>query len=179
MRQTLTSIIVVSVLAGCGTNPSTDSPDHPPALVPAIDRFAIRPGVGLGQIMLGSTQEAVREAFGEPDRMNGPLAWEYLAHGFAVGFDKQGNLLAIFAGDGCLRGDPPAISPLVDAFKGRTATGLGMRSSRVKVEADLGPPDGEQKQEDFVSLTYEKLGVRLRFLKDELIYVTLVPPARK
>lgn len=177
MRQKLAWVLIAFALTGCATGGRVDAPEVRAAPAPATDRLAIRPGEGLGGLRFGSTQDAVRDAFGEPDRKSGPSAWEYLSHGLAVVFEREGRVRAVLAGDGCLRGDPPAVSPLVDAFKGKTAKGVGMRSPRADVEAEFGAPDREQKREDFVILSYGELGLSFTFFKDELIYITMKPPA--
>ena len=95
--------------------------------------MVIEPGVGMGSIKLGMPMDEVIEILGEPEIRTGS-ALQYLKGGFAIlpGGDTE-TVGAIMIGDS-------GGGVLVDAFKCRTQTGIGMGATREKIIESLGEP---------------------------------------
>jgi hypothetical protein len=174
VRSIRTVICVLGALLAlsCSSVPRESAPRATGTVGPQDD-FVVRPNDGLGPVKFGSTQDQVRDACGEPDRGADGQAWEYLSRGFAVVFDKPGNVRSICCGDGCLRGSPPTVSPLVAAFKARTAQGVGMGSSRAMIESAFGKTEAEQPAPDYLVLTYPKIGTRFTLYQGKLIHIMM------
>jgi hypothetical protein len=137
------------LLSGCDPK-ATPSADMHPDDGPQI----IEPGKGMGKIRLGMATTQIVEQIGEPQRKTSN-SLEYTDHGFAVMPDAEGFARVIMCGD--VTGSR---GPLVAKFKGRTASGIGMGSTREEALKAFGQPTTEETHPGGrVSLDYKNLGM--------------------
>lgn len=135
----------------------------------ALRGEALEPGVGFGDLRVGSTQAEVEALVGPPERRQGD-AWEYPACGFAVVFDREGRAQRIFGGDGT--GGGPE---LAERFTVRTEGGVGIGSSRQEVVSAFGEPAEARAEADHEWLSYPGEGIQW-LLRDGVVrHVTIHP----
>jgi hypothetical protein len=165
-------LAALTLIAGCSTpqrnNLPTDSRVEVPASIPSP---SVRFDDGYS-VSLGMSEGDLISRFGPPQRSSATAA-EFLSRGFAVIFDKQRNVVAIFGGDACLRGSPPTESPLVAAFQSAKVEGLRIYASPADVEARLGRAKAEHLADGIVSLTYAERGLTFTLRDDRVVYVMI------
>lgn len=89
----------------------------------------VRPGVGVGPILLGATTAEVRAVLGQPDEHH-ERVYVYTRR-MKVSFDDDNTVGAIYLSSG-----PDFVKPV--SFSARTAEGIGFGSTRAEVNAWLG-----------------------------------------
>lgn len=137
---------------------------------PALRGEALEPGVGFGDLRVGSTQAEVEALLGPPESRQGD-AWEYPTCGFALVFDRAGRAQRIFGGDGTGGG-----AELAERFTARTEGGVGMGSSRQEVVAAFGEPAEARAEADHEWLSYPGDGIQWLLRKGVVRHVTIHPP---
>jgi hypothetical protein len=134
----------------------------------------ITPKVGIGPIKFGLTKKDVEEVLGKPYRVTGQ-AHEYQHLGFAVIFDKQDKVGAILGGAWCEISDI-----LLDVFKGVTAKGIKLRSTKQQVISAYGKPSKTNiigaNNMDFEVLKYDSLRTDFALRKGKIVHITLKRP---
>lgn len=132
----------------------------------------IVPRVSVGKVKAGMTPAQVVAELGESQTKQGKIL-NYVRSGFSVIPNRDGVVVVVMCGD------PSSIdSPLVKAFTGRTAEGIGMRSTRDEVLKAYGKPDETDTPEPgHERLKYDDLGLAfiLQDLKVHHITVNLRP----
>jgi hypothetical protein len=124
----------VLLLAGC-----SDRTQNGTGATSTNAPILIEPKISVGKVHAGMTASDVVAALGEPQRRSGN-ALEYTSLGFAVVPNREGRIEVVMCGDVTgLNG------PLVKAFTGRTAEGIGMNSTRDEIVKAYGLPDDSQR----------------------------------
>ena len=158
--------VAISLLSSCA---SSQSPEAWEERIRASARsnppLLVVPGQSVGNIFLGMTRSDVRGILGP--RRGDQAPWEYLTRGYALIFSDDG-VAAILGGAGC-----PPDSALVDAFKGRTAEGLGMGSSRAQILAAFGEPQRDRRSGDAEYLTYSRIGIEFSLWRGTVSHMTI------
>jgi hypothetical protein len=152
--------VVALFWGGCASSPGSG---------PQPNGF-VCPGQGYGAVRLGMTREEVVAAIGQPELKVSSAAYQY-ADGFAVVFDRSFRVSSIMCGGWC-EGD----KPMVDRFRGSTASGIGMGSSSSTVRKAYGAPEGLRTVEgdpNFSVMEYPSLGVAFAFRHDRLVKITV------
>ncbi len=143
---------------------------HLPPLAPsdpdATTGFRIEPGIGIGNVRFGMTQEQVVEALGRPDKI-----WDYPPHrevtlvyrprGLEVSVREDGGVVAVECSAECF-------APGARPFAGHTTTGVGMGSSWQEIRDAYGEPDqktGENANGDPFSIFYDSLELEFNIRK--------------
>lgn len=93
------------------------------------ESWVVRPGVGVGPIVLGATPEQVRQILQAPDQIH-ERTYVY-ARSMRITFREDDTVRAIY-----LSGGPDFAKP--EPFAARTAGGIGFGSTRAEVDAWLG-----------------------------------------
>jgi outer membrane lipoprotein-sorting protein len=132
----------------------------------ATTGFRIEPGIGIGDIRFGMTQEQVVEALGRPDKI-----WDYPEHrevtlvyrprGLEISVREDGGVIAFECSAECF-------APGARPFAGHTTTGIGMGSSWQEIRDAYGEPDqktGENANGDPFSIFYDSLGLEFNIRK--------------
>lgn len=173
-KDRITSICVTFATAFLVLLGNSCSSDSQPAHDTANPPMTIEPRVSVGKIRTGMKKGDVVAAYGEPRRRTSN-ALSYPTLGFAVMHDPEGNIQVVMCGDVTgLNG------PLVQAFTGRTAKGIGLGSTREQVVAAYGEPSQAQT---FVagreSLGYSDLGITFSLERNKVhhMIVRLLQPS--
>jgi hypothetical protein len=98
--------------------------------------MTIKPGNGVGPIQLGMPMDEVKKVMGAPDQIMGGKVFQYNSLGFCV-LPRKGTTDV----GAIMMGDMEGRSALTDAFKGTTAEGIGMKSTRQAVVTTYGQPE--------------------------------------
>ena len=117
------------------------------------------------------TAQQVVAALGEPDRTTGTgRILSYVRDGFTVVLDEDTRVVrAVFCGD-ALGGN----GPMVKAFKGRTAEGNSMGSSRAEVlKAYRQPAEMTQPRLNQEHLNYTSLGLNFGLFNGKVVHIVV------
>ena len=132
------------------------------------DAILITPGVSVGKVKAGMSEDEVAAVLGQPEKMQGNVMI-YDAHfGFSVVCNRKKIVGDVFCGDAALA------NPGVKKFKGRTKEGIGMESSRADLIKALGEPtsakpwDAARQQEQ---LEFKPLGLSFVLEQGKVIHI--------
>ncbi len=135
------------------------------------DLFApeVKPGVGLGPVKFGMSKDEVIKALGQPDKIDQRgIALDYLSRGYSLHVSPQRGLMMII----CYTQKTFFVK--VNDFKGRTAEGVIMGSTRADVEKAYGKPDeAENNGPQTTYLRYPKKGLEFTLFGDKLVQFAL------
>jgi hypothetical protein len=123
------AVAALSFLTACSEQPASDK-----EVASSAEPLLIEPNAAVGPIRAGMTTQQVVAAIGEPARRTAN-ALVYPKLGLAVMPGPDGKAQVVMCGDVTgLQG------PFVKTFRGKTATGLGMESSRQDIITAFGEP---------------------------------------
>jgi RNA polymerase sigma factor (sigma-70 family) len=120
-------IVVITVSTIVVAQQTKSSNTHTTGNVITADSILITPGVSVGKVKVGMTEDDVIAALGQPERKQGEVLIYDKRFGFSVVCSRQKIVGAVFCG-----------GP-VD-FKGRTKEGIGIDSSRADLVKAFGQP---------------------------------------
>jgi RNA polymerase sigma factor (sigma-70 family) len=134
------------------------------------DPLLIEPGVGVGKVKVGMTEDEVIAALGQPDRKQGEVLIYDKEFGMSVVFNRQKIVGAVFCGGGVV-------------FSGHTTEGLGIGTTReeliqklgepTSVEKDAGDPTGEER------LDYQTPGLTFAIREGKVFHIVVNLRKRK
>jgi hypothetical protein len=126
-----------------------------------VARQPIVPGVALGPVKLGMTQEQVTAALGKPDSIAGARNWQYRDPDLAVGWSKANppTVIMIFGGGW----------PNLTNVPYRTAEGIGIASPVTDVTAAWGPAERESPE----TLGYPSRGVTVMHKEGKVVWLAV------
>jgi hypothetical protein len=159
---------------GClGASPATRS---------ATRRDTIRPGEGVGPIVLGMSEAELEDTMGKPATVpwNDSLTVrQYPAKSVSVLLSKQEprTVAAILAG----RPDGVVSTMLMGPLPWRTEEGLGMGSTADDITAAYGAPDNDQRldgKEDWHLMIYTHRGIQLGLRDGQVAWIAVKKPAQ-
>ncbi|MHC4241190.1 MAG: LolA family protein [Planctomycetota bacterium] len=141
-------------LFGLGPAPEPDDTDE--------DQFIIQPGVGIGELHFGDSNDKVIKVLGKPDFMMGD--WLYQYTGLAV-VTREGKVYSFQGGDAKGPG-----TRHVQQCRLRTAEGIGMDSSEQEIVEVYGEPTRRTTRKGDISIVYRNKGMGFT-LRDDKVYL--------
>ncbi|HTR41932.1 MAG TPA: sigma-70 family RNA polymerase sigma factor [Pseudomonadales bacterium] len=122
----------------------------------ANDSLLITPGVSVGKVKSGMTENDVIAAMGQPDRKQGEVLIYDQDFGFSVVCSRQKKVGAIFCGGGV-------------AFNGHTKEGIGIGSSQDDLVKALGQPTSSDASQG--QIVYQKLGLTFTMQDGKVFHI--------
>ena len=105
----------------------------------AFEDLLIRPGIGIGKIKFGMTVQQMKDLLGEPDVDATGISYMYKSLGIEIIAKDKVNISAILCGNFSHRNEP-MFKAMEDAFKLKTAEGIGIGSTEDEVIKAFGQP---------------------------------------
>jgi RNA polymerase sigma factor (sigma-70 family) len=159
------SAIIAIAVSTIAIAQQTKSPNTP-SNVAIDDSFLIVPGVSVGKVKAGMTEDDVIAALGQPESKQGEVLIYDKHLGFSVVCSRKKIVGAIFCGDSM------PTYPGVKMFKGRTKEGIGMESSRDDLVKAFGQPTSAKpwavRQEQ---LEYKPLGLTFTLESGKVFHI--------
>jgi len=139
--------------------------------IKALREPEVRPGVGLGPVKFGMSKQQVIELLGKPDKEEARgTGLSYLSRGYALTVSPARGVLMI----SCFTQQTFAIR--VRDFRGKTAEGVAMGSTRADVEKASGKPDKVETNGPATTyLEYHKKGLHFVLFDGKVVQLTLHP----
>jgi RNA polymerase sigma factor (sigma-70 family) len=134
------------------------------------EAILITPGISVGKVKAGMSEDEVVTALGKPEKMQGEVMIYDKHFGFSVVCSRKKIVGDVFCGDSMLK------YPGVKKFKGHTKEGIGMESSREDVTKAFGQPttatpwNAALQQE---RLEYKSLGLTFILEKGKVFNITV------
>jgi RNA polymerase sigma factor (sigma-70 family) len=151
------AIAISTAVVAQSKSPNTNATKN----VTTDDSFFITPGVSVGKVKAGMTEDDVITALGEPERKQGEVLIYDKRFGFSVVCSRQKIVGAVFCGGGV-------------AFKGHTKEGIGLESSRDDLIKAFGQPTSAKPwavgQEQ---LEYKPLGLTFLLQNGKVFDITV------
>jgi len=124
-------------------------------------RFVVQPGVGMGDLLLGSPDSRIVEVLGEPEFKMGDQIYQYA--GFAV-IAREGRVYSFQCGDAKGPG-----SRHWEQCRCRTAEGIGIGSSEQDILKAYGEPAIRRPKQDSLVMFYRQQN-KTFWLKNDEVY---------
>jgi RNA polymerase sigma factor (sigma-70 family) len=171
LRLKLATVVGVSVIIGIAISTTVvaqlaKSPNASAgSSVAADDSLLITPGVSVGKIKAGMTEDDVIAALGQPENKQGETLIYDKRFGFSIVCSRQKIVGAVFCGGG------------VD-FKGHTKEGIGIGSNREDLIKAFGKPTTEQRNAkltafDEATLEYKPLGLTFTLQNGKVFHIVV------
>jgi RNA polymerase sigma factor (sigma-70 family) len=126
----------------------TKSPDaNAESSVTTDDSLLIVPGVSVGKVKAGMSEDEIIAALGKPEKMQGEVMIYDKQLGFSVVCSRKKLVGAVFCGGGVATNEAPAVASATNespaVFKGRTKEGIGIDSSRYDLIKTFAQPTSD------------------------------------
>ncbi len=144
---------VDETLFGLGPEPAVEESDE--------SLFVVRPGLGMGDLLLDDPDSRIVEVLGEPEFKMGEQIYQYA--GFAV-IAREGKVYSFQCGDAKGPG-----SRHWEECRCRTEEGIGIGSSEQDILEVYGEPSMRRKGQEDLSVVYRNLGMAF-LLRDNGVY---------
>ena len=163
-------LVISSLLLFCGIffvgckkakeESSKDTKESVQQTKESSEDLLIRPGIGVGKIKFGMTVQQMKNILGKPDVAATGISYMYKSLGIEIIAKDKVNIDAILCGNFSNKKDP-MFKAMEQAFKFKTAEGIGIGSTEVQITKALGEPT--KRADD--KLLYKDM--RMSFTLDE------------
>jgi len=147
-------------LFGLGPEPIVEDSDD--------SLFVVRPGVGMGDLLLGDADSSIVEVLGDPDFKMGDQIYQYA--GFAV-IAREGKVYSFQCGDAKGPG-----SRHWEECPCRTEEGIGIGSSEQDILEAYGEPNMRPPSQDKTVLFYRSTGTSFMLRENEVFFMAFQKP---
>ena len=168
-RRTLVALLIVlAVLLGGGVLLRRTLKPRRAMLAPDVTaRHPIVPGMALGPVKLGMTQEQVTAVLGKADSLAGARNWQYRDPDLAILWDKSNPPTAVMIFGGGW--------PNLTNLPYRTSEGIGLGSSVADVTAAWGPAERESGE----TFGYPSRGITVMHKDGRIVWVAVRAPVAR